>query len=151
VGLLVLVSGSFLVPALGVGEALGAIALGSALGGVVLGAIAWLAATTAVPGLVLLRAPPRVRGSYLPTLLHVAQSFGWTVFEIVVIAHAARAAAGAGPIAAWTLAATVATVALALGGPLVVVRRVLRAIGVPVALCAGVYLTWWAVTRVDWS
>jgi NCS1 family nucleobase:cation symporter-1 len=147
VGLLVLVTGSYLVPALGIWEALAAIAVGSALGGAILGAIAALAAQLHVPGMVLLRAPLGVRGSLAPTALNVAQGFGWTVFEIIVIAHAARAAAG-GPFSLWAVVATAIVTALAVGGPLVVVRRVLRAVGLPLTLIGGAYLTWWAVTHV---
>ena len=87
VGLLVLVSGSYLVPALGLGQALLAIAVGSALGGAVLGCVAWLGAELHVPGMVLLRAPLGLRGSLVPTVLNVAQGFGWTVFEVIVVAN----------------------------------------------------------------
>jgi nucleobase:cation symporter-1, NCS1 family len=98
--------------------------------------------------MVLLRAPLGVRGSYLPTALNVAQGFGWTVFEIIVIAQAAQAAAG-GPHWLWTIVAAAVVTALALGGPLVVVRRVLRLVGVPLTLAGGLYLTWWAASRID--
>jgi nucleobase:cation symporter-1, NCS1 family len=150
VGLLVLVSGSYLVPALGLGQALVAIAIGSALGGAVLGCVAWLGAELHVPGMVLLRAPLGLRGSLVPTVLNVAQGFGWTVFEVIVVAHVARAAAG-GPLALWTVAATLVVSLLAIGGPLVVVRRVLRAVGVPVTVAVGLYLTVWSLDRVDWA
>jgi NCS1 family nucleobase:cation symporter-1 len=150
VGLLVLVSGSFLVPALGIWQAAAAILIGSLLGGLVLGAIAALAAATHVPAMVLLRAPLGVRGSYLPTGLNVAQSFGWTVFEVIVIGQALTAAVG-GPHWLWTVLAAALVTGLALGGPLVVVRRVLRVVGVPITLACGIYLTWWAATRVDFG
>ena len=115
VGLLVLVSGSLLVPALGLGRALLAVAVGSLIGGLLLGAIAALAARERVPGMVLLRAPLGVRGSLLPTLLNVVQNFGWSVFELIVIAHAARAAVG-GPLALWTVIGACLVTALAVGG-----------------------------------
>jgi NCS1 family nucleobase:cation symporter-1 len=149
VGLLVLVTGSFLVPALGVGPAFGAIGLGSALGGLIVAAIAWLGASTRVPGMVLLRAPLGLRGSFAPTILNVAQNFGWTVFEVIVIAQAAHAAVG-GAVSLWTVVATAVVIALSLGGPLVVVRRVLRAVGVPIVVVAGLYLTVWCATRLHW-
>jgi nucleobase:cation symporter-1, NCS1 family len=149
VGLLVLVTGSLLVPALGLVAAGGAIAIGSALGGLILGLIAFLAAKTHVPGMVLLRAPLGVHGSFAPTLLNIAQSFGWTVFEIIVISRAADAAVG-GRLAVWTIAATAVVIALALGGPLVVVRRVLRAVGVPIVVAVGLYLTVWAARHLHW-
>jgi len=149
VGLLVLVTGSFLVPALGVGDAFGAIAVGSSLGGLILGLTAWLGARTRVPGMVLLRAPLGFHGSFAPTLVNVAQNFGWTVFEVIIISQAAHAAVG-GSTAIWTVVATGVVIALAVGGPLVVVRRVLRAVGVPVVILAGVYLTIWSATRLHW-
>lgn len=149
VGLLVLVTGSFLVPALGVGAAFAAIAVGSALGGLILGLVAWLAAGLNVPGMVLLRGALGVRGSFAPTLLNVVQNVGWAVFEVIVIAHAARAAAG-GSLRLWTVVATAVVVALAVGGPLVVVRRVLRVVGVPVIVVAGLYTSYWAATRLQW-
>jgi putative hydroxymethylpyrimidine transporter CytX len=150
IGLLVLVTGSYIVPALGLWEALAAIALGSALGGLVLGAIAHLAARLHVPGMVLTRAPLGLRGSLLPTALNVAQGFGWAVFEVIVIAHALGAAAG-GRFSLWAVVATVLVTALALGGPLVVVRRVLRAIGIPLTLIGGVYLTGWSISHVSYD
>lgn len=149
VGLLVLVSGGLLVPALGLGRALLAVAIGSLVGGLLLGAIAALAARERVPGMVLLRAPLGVHGSLLPTLLNVVQNFGWSVFELIVIAHAARAAAG-GSLALWTVLGACMITALALGGPLVVVRRVLRLVGAPVTLGAAIYLTAWAASRLHW-
>jgi NCS1 family nucleobase:cation symporter-1 len=149
VGLLVLVTGSFLVPALGLGAAFGVIALGSLLGGVTLGGIAWLGASSHVPGMVLLRAPLGLRGSFVPTFLNIAQNFGWTVFEVLVISQAAHGAVG-GSLRVWTVVSTGVVVALAVGGPLLVVRRVLRAVGLPVVLLAGAYATVWAATHLNW-
>ena len=151
VGLLVLVTGSFLVPALGIWQAFAAIAIGSALGGLALGAIAWIGASAGVPAMVLLRGPLGYRGARLAAALNVAQSLGWAVFEVIVIASAARAAVDGGPRWPWVLIAGMLVTALAVGGPLVVVRRVLRAVAIPVVVVAGAYLTWWAANRVDWS
>src|SRR5919201_1121068 len=44
-----------------------------------------------VPGMVVLRAPLGQRGSYLPTVVNVAQNVGWSIFELVVISTAAAA------------------------------------------------------------
>ena len=102
--------------------------------------------------MVLVRGVLGVRGAWPATALNVAQNVGWAIFETIVIAHAARAAAGGGPARALDRAGgRLAATALALGGPLIVVRRVLRAIGVPVALVVGVYLTWWSASRLDWG
>lgn len=150
VGLLALVAGSFVVPALPVGEAVGALALGSLLGAVVLAAIAWLGARDGVPGMVLLRRPLGVRGSIAPSVLNAVQLVGFSVFELLVIGHALRSAFG-GPLAAWIVAVTLAATALVLGGPLTVVRRVLRVLAVPVIVVATVWLAVWALERIDWS
>jgi NCS1 family nucleobase:cation symporter-1 len=93
--------------------------------------------------MVLLRAPLGTAGSLAPTTLNVIQTVGFTVFEVIVVASAARAAARSGPNALWILGAGALTTALVLGGPLVVVRRVLRMVALPLTLAGGVYLTIW--------
>lgn len=150
VGLLALVAGSFVVPVLSVGAAIGALTLGSLLGAVVLAAIAWLGARDGVPGMVLLRRPLGVRGSIAPSVLNAVQLVGFSVFELVVIGHALRSAFG-GPLDAWIALVTAAATALVLGGPLAVVRRVLRLLAVPVIVVASVWLAVWALERIDWS
>jgi NCS1 family nucleobase:cation symporter-1 len=150
VGLLALIAGSFVVPALGLVAAVGALALGSALGAIVLGAIAALGARDHVPGMVLMRRPLGVRGSILPSLLNAIQLVGFSVFEFVVIGHALSAAFG-GSVDFWIVLATAATTGLVLGGPLTVVRRVLRLLAVPAIVVATVWLVVWAVARIDWD
>lgn len=150
VGLLALIAGSFVVPALAVGEAIGALAVGSALGGGVLAAIAWLGARDHVPGMVLMRRPLGVRGSIAASVLNAVQLVGFSVFELIVIGHALKSAFG-GALALWIALATAATTGLVLGGPLAVVRRVLRVLAVPVIVVATIWLTIWTLERVDWS
>src|SRR5918911_4179885 len=89
--LLVLVAGTVLVPALSLRAALLAILVGGIFGNALLGLAALLGAEARVPAMVLLRAPLGRAGSWLPTALNVAQNVGWTVFEVLVIAAAARA------------------------------------------------------------
>ena len=63
VSLLVLVAGTFLVPALSLPEALVAIVLGTLIGNLMLGLAGMIGADARVPAMVLLRAPLGQRGS----------------------------------------------------------------------------------------
>src|SRR5437764_10345884 len=71
IGLLVLLAGSFLVPGLSLGQALGAIVIGSLIGSLLLALAGWIGSETAVPTMVLLRPVLGIRGSYVPTALNV--------------------------------------------------------------------------------
>src|SRR5207244_3926638 len=82
VGLLVLVTGALLVPALGLGRALLAIALGSVIGCVPLALVGLAGAREGVPGMVLFRPVLGIRGSYVPSILNLIQLLGWTAFEL---------------------------------------------------------------------
>ncbi len=144
--LLVLVAGAFLVPALPLPEALLAILVGAIFGNVLLGLAAAMGADAGVPAMVLLRAPLGRAGSYLPTGLNVLQNLGWTVFEVLVIATAARALVH-GPLWAWKLAAAAAATLLALLGPIGFVRQWVKRVALWVVLASLAYLTWWALHR----
>src|SRR6201986_1615869 len=120
--LLVLVAGAFLVPGLSLPKALLAILVGGIFGNALLGCAAGIGAEAGVPAMVLLRAPLGRAGSYLPTGLHVVQNLGWTIFEVLVIATAAQALVH-GPLWVWKLVAAAAATALALIGPVRVVRE----------------------------
>jgi len=153
VSLLVLVAGTFLVPALSLPTALLAIAVGGLLGNAMLAAAAAIGADARVPGMVLLRAPLGRRGSYLPTGLNVVQNLGWATFELIVIATAASALAdrvlGFGGKPVWTLLFGLVTTLFALAGPISFVRRWVRRFAFWAVLVSLVYLTVWAVDRVD--
>src|SRR5918994_7203071 len=73
VSLLVLVAGTYLVPALSLPEAFLAILLGSLIGNAMLGAAALIGADARVPAMVLLRAPLGRLGSYPTSALKVVQ------------------------------------------------------------------------------
>jgi len=153
VSLLVLVAGTFLVPALSLPKALLAIVVGGVVGNAMLGLAGAIGADARVPGMVLLRAPLGTRGSYLPTLLNVLQNLGWATFELIVIATAAAALSnrvfgfGAKPV--WTVAFAVVTTLFALAGPISFVRRWVRRFAFWAVLLSLVYLTGWAIDRVD--
>jgi nucleobase:cation symporter-1, NCS1 family len=153
VSLLVIVIGSFLVPALSLPDALVAILLGSLIGNLMLGAAGLIGADARVPGMVLMRAPLGRVGSYGPTALNVLQCLGWATFELIIIAAAAAALSdelfGFQAKWAWTLVFGVVAAALALLGPVGVVRRFIRKFAVYVVGASLVYLTWWALDRGD--
>jgi nucleobase:cation symporter-1, NCS1 family len=149
VSLLVVVAGALLVPALSLPQALLAILVGGVIGNLMLGAAGTIGADARVPAMVVLRAPLGRGGSYLATVLNVAQCLGWAIFELIIIATAAAAlsdrAFGFEARWAWTLVFGAVTIALALMGPIGVVRRFLRRFAVWVVLASLVYLTWWAL------
>jgi nucleobase:cation symporter-1, NCS1 family len=148
--LLVLVAGTVLVPALSLRAALLAIVVGGVFGNVLLGLAALLGAEARVPAMVLLRAPLGRSGSWLPTALNVLQNIGWTVFEVLVIAAAARALVH-GPLWVWKLVAAAAATALALVGPIGFVREWVRRFALWVVLASLAYLTWWALHDANLS
>jgi putative hydroxymethylpyrimidine transporter CytX len=142
--LLVLVAGTVLVPALSLRAALLAILVGGIFGNALLGLAALLGAEARVPAMVLLRAPLGRAGSWLPTALNVLQNLGWTIFEVLVIATAARALVH-GPLWLWKFVAAAAATALALLGPVGFVREWVRRFALWVVLASLAYLTWWAL------
>jgi nucleobase:cation symporter-1, NCS1 family len=153
VSLLVIVAGAALVPALSLPDALLAIVVGSAIGCAMLGAAAGIGAQARVPAMVLLRAPLGEQGSYVPTAINVAQTLGWTVFELLVIATAAAALSdelfGFEAQWAWTLAFGAFALALGLVGPIGFVRRYVRRIAVWAVPIALAYLIWWTLDGAD--
>ncbi|MHB8059315.1 MAG: cytosine permease [Gaiellaceae bacterium] len=147
--LLVLVAGTYLVPALSLRDALLAIVVGGLVGNAMLGFAGLIGAQARVPAMVLVRAPLGRHGSYLATLLNVIQNVGWTIFELIVIATAAAAlsdrAFGFRASWLWTLIAAAATTTLALLGPVDFVRRWVKPFAIWVVLASLAYLTWWAL------
>ncbi|MDQ2911203.1 MAG: cytosine permease, partial [Actinomycetota bacterium] len=156
VSLLVIVAGAFLVDGdFGLGlsfpSALVAIVAAALVGNLLLGTAAAIGADGRVPGMVLLRAPLGRRGSYLPTVLNVAQNLGWSIFELLIIATAAAALSdrvfGFHAKWLWTLLFGGVAVILALLGPISFVRRYIRKFAVWAVLVSLVYLTWWVLDR----
>jgi NCS1 family nucleobase:cation symporter-1 len=151
VSLLVVVAGALLVPALSLPSALTAIALGAVAGNLLLGLAAMIGADARVPGMVVLRAPLGRRGSYLPTVLNVAQNLGWSTFELIIIATAAAALSkrlfGFEDKWLWALVFGALSLGLGLMGPIGFVRRYLRKVATWALLLAMAYLTWWVLTE----
>jgi nucleobase:cation symporter-1, NCS1 family len=144
-GLLVLVTGALLVPALGLPAAIGAIVVGSVIGCVPLAAVALAGARERLPGMVLFRPVLGRRGSYLPSVFNVVQLLGWTSVEFWAMGRLANTLSievfGLDAFWLWlTLTAVVCTV-LAIGGPVLVVKRVLERFGTWIVLATGLLLT----------
>jgi nucleobase:cation symporter-1, NCS1 family len=151
VSLLVIVLGAILVPALSLEDALIAILVGALAGNLLLGVAALIGADARIPGMVLLRAPLGRRGSYVPTVLNVAQNLGWSTFELIVISTAAAALSkkvfGFEERWLWALLFGVIAVSLALLGPIGFVRRYVRKFAVWAVLASMIYLTWWVLDK----
>ena len=121
VSLLVLVAGTFLVPALSLRDALIAIVVGGLIGNAMLGTAGLIGAQARVPAMVLMRPSLGHRGSYAATALNVAQNLGWAIFELIVIGTAAAALSdrvfGFEGKWLWTIVFGLLTAAMALAGP----------------------------------
>jgi nucleobase:cation symporter-1, NCS1 family len=153
ISLLVLVAGALLVPALGLWSALVATVVGAAIGNALLGLAAVPASETGVPTMVLYRAPLGLRGSLLPTACNVVQNLGWATFELFAIAAAATKVSerllGFRGRLLWVGVFGAITTAMAVAGPLRVIRRWLERFAVWAVLASTVYLTWYALARFD--
>ncbi|HEX9891374.1 MAG TPA: cytosine permease [Actinomycetota bacterium] len=155
VGMLVIVAGALLVPALGLPQALLAIVLGSALGCIPLALVSRAGADHGIPTMVLLRPVLGARGSMAPTVLNVAQLVGWTAFELWAMALIASKVTG--PLFGlksfwiWLAVAGALCLALSLGGPVVVVRRWMERFGVWVVGGVAAWITFRLFAETDLS
>jgi NCS1 family nucleobase:cation symporter-1 len=145
VGLLVMVTGALLVPALGFRDALLAIVVGSVIGCVPLALVALAGQREGVPTMVLFRPVLGERGSFLPTALNVLQLVGWSAVEFWAMGEVANVASekmfGLDARAFWVAVVAVVCTALALGGPILVVRRWLERFGIYVLIAAAAWIT----------
>ncbi len=123
------------------------------LGTALLGLAGLIGFERRVPGMVLLRDPLGVRGSYAPTALNVLQNLGWAVFELYVMSLAASAlserAFGFEARWLWVLVFAALTLWLALAGPISFVRRWVRRFAIWVVAASTAYLVWWALDGAD--
>ncbi len=146
IGLLVLLSGSFLVPGLGLRMAILATLIGSILGCLLLAMVGILGSQTSLPTMVLLRPVLGIRGSYLPSVLNVLQLIGWTIFEFIIMGFAANTISnvvfGRSSLAVWTAVFAAIVILMGIGGPIGVIRQWLEKFAVWVALATTIWLTW---------
>jgi len=147
VGLLVIVTGALLVTAFGMSlpQALLAIVVGGAIGCVPLALVAHAGQREGVPTMVLFRAVLGERGSFVASAVNLVQLVGWTAVEFWAIAQvanvASRRAVGFDASGVWVAAVAVLCTGLALGGPIVVIRRWLERFGIYVLLGSAVWIT----------
>lgn len=153
VGLLVMVTGALLVPSLGLARATLAIAIGSVLGSALLAIVGRIGQVEGAASMALLRPTLGTRGSAVPSLLNLLQLVGWTSVEFWAMASvadaASRAAFGWSDRGLWLVAVAVACTALAVAGPVTVVRRWLERVGGPVLLLAAAWITARVLTAGD--
>lgn len=153
IGLLVLLAGTFLVPGLGLRDALLAIGIGSILGALLLALVGVIGSDNATPTMVLLRPVLGVRGSYLPTMLNVLQLVGWTIFEFIVMGFAANEISqvlfGFSNYPLWAGIFAAIVVLMGVGGPIGVVRQWLEKFAVWIALATGAWLTYLLLSSSD--
>jgi putative hydroxymethylpyrimidine transporter CytX len=155
VGLLVLVAGGLLVPALGLKTALLAMVVGSVLGSALLALAGKVGSDLGVPTMVALRPSLGIRGSYLPSLLNIGQLIGWAGLEIIIMSQAAEAISdeffGFAGYYLWLTLFAIAGTAFAVAGPVVVVRQFLERFGLWLVILATAWLTWRLWDAYDFS
>ena len=134
-------------------DALAATLVGGLIGNSMLAVAALIGADARVPSMVLQRAPLGQRGSYIATVLNVAQCMGWAIFELIVIATAAGLLCdqlfGFQATWAWKLVFGGVAAALALMGPIGFVRRFVRKFAIWAVAASVVYLAWWILDGAD--
>src|SRR5438094_6415150 len=161
VGLLVLAAGTLLIGVGGFGFGLtlaesAVVALfGSVLGSIMLAAAAHHGSRAGVPTMVSLRPILGTFGSFAPTAVNVLQLLGWAAFELLVMGYAAAVITNDvfGP---WTAAIFVpvfgaVVAALALGGPLAVVRDWLERFAIWLVYLSTALIAIGLAVRVPWD
>ena len=153
VGLLVMVTGALLVPALGFPRALLAIVVGSAIGCVPLAVVGLAGEREGVPSMVLFRPVLGLKGSFLPSALNLLQLVGWTAVEFWAMGSVANVASrelfGFDARGLWLAFVAVLCTTLAIGGPVIVVRKWLERFGIYVLLGSAVWITVRALAAGD--
>ncbi len=153
ISFLVMVVGMFLVPGLSLAQALAAILVGAVLGNFLLGLVGTIGSDTGVPTMVLLRPVLGPRGSIAPTVLNVLQLLGWATFEVIVMAQAAALLSdrlfGVKGYLAWVAFFAILGTAMAVVGPILVVKQWMERFAVWVVLLTIAWLTIAVLTTYD--
>ncbi len=133
VGLLVLVTGGFLVPGLGFAGAMAAIVVGSVIGVALLALAGAAGASHGVTTMVLFRPVLGIRGSWFPSGLNVMQLIGWTAVELWAMSLVAdivsKEVFGFSARWLWLGVVTVVCTGLAMWGPVDVARVWMKKFG----------------------
>ncbi|WP_455368362.1 putative hydroxymethylpyrimidine transporter CytX [[Eubacterium] cellulosolvens] len=155
VGLLVLLAGTLLVPALSFRDALLAIIIGTAIGNIPLVLAGWIGSEYAIPTMVTIRPSFGIRGSYFSSILNLIQLIGWTSFEIIIMAKAANtisiATIGYSNITLWVILFTILCLAMAIGGPLLIIRYWLEKFAIWIIYGTSVWITYYILSRIDFN
>lgn len=153
VGLLVLFAGALLVLLFGLSllEVLAVSVAGSVLGSLMLAAAGLPGARHGVPTMVSLRPVLGRKASWAPSALNAFQLVGWASFEFMIMGLALTLVSGpllggATPVLWVALLAAWCTL-LALGGPLVVVRKWLERFAVWLVIASTLWLTYVVATN----
>jgi putative hydroxymethylpyrimidine transporter CytX len=145
VGLLVMVTGALLVPALGFRTALLAIVVGSVIGCIPLALVGLAGEREGVPSMVLFRPVLGLRGSFLPSALNLLQLVGWTAVEFWAMGQVANVASkrlfGFDASHFWLASVALICTLLAVGGPILVVRRWLERFGIYLLIGSALWIT----------
>ena len=153
IGLLVLVTGGLLVPALSFTTALTAIVVGSVIGSAALGMTAAIGARQGVPTMALFRPLLGVRGSWIPSALNFAQLVGWTAVELWAMSLVAdivfREVLGWSLRYLWLGIFAVICTTLALWGPVGVTRAYLKSFGAWIVVAICIALTFFLLIDGD--
>jgi NCS1 family nucleobase:cation symporter-1 len=153
VGLLVLLAGTLLVPALSFRDALFAIIIGTAIGNIPLIIAGWIGSEYAIPTMVTIRPSFGIRGSYFSSFLNLIQLIGWTSFEIIIMAKAANTISivtiGYSNITLWILLFTILCVAMAISGPLLIIRYWLEKFAIWIVYGTSVWIAYYILSKID--
>jgi putative hydroxymethylpyrimidine transporter CytX len=145
IGLLVMVTGALLVPALGFAQALAVIVIGSVIGVALLALAGVAGADHGVPTMVLFRPVLGIRGSWLPSGLNVVQLIGWTAVELWAMAEVANLVCAYyfGFSARWLWLAIFAVLCavLAMWGPVGVARVWMKRFGAWIIMAISTTVT----------
>jgi NCS1 family nucleobase:cation symporter-1 len=152
IGVLVIATGALLVaPAeqfgygLSLPSAMVAVVLGSLIGAVLLGIGGVIGTREGRPTMALFRSVLGSKGSWVPSVLNVAQLTGWTAVELWAMARIAsilgKRLFGLGSFGFWLVIFTVLTLGLSLWGPLGVVRGWMERFGAWLIVAIGLAIT----------
>jgi len=128
-----------------------AIVIGTAVGNIPLVLAGWIGSEHAVPTMVTIRPSFGIRGSYIATFLNLIQLVGWTAFEVIIMARAADtislATIGYTNTTLWIIVFTVLCVAMAVGGPLIVVRYWLERFAIWLVYGTSIWVAYYLLSQ----
>ena len=158
IGILVIAAGALLATPTGdgglglrIGPALLAIMVGTIGGSLLLAAVAGAAHQTGLPSMAMLRRVIGRQGSYVASVLNIAQLVGWTAFEFWAMSEFASRVSdrlfGSTMRGLWLVVVAAICLGLSLLGPLRVVRLFLERVATWVLAGTCLYLTIYLVAK----